>query len=76
MVWAVVASHSWDPRLGLVRSKLQESARVVFFGLDLFEAAAIFSLFTILARFWAELASSARQGVMSTRPLGGGDEYR
>lgn len=76
VAWSVIASHSWDAGLGLVRKRLNNSMRALFYSLDFFEAAATFTLFTVVARFWAELASAARQGTLATRPLGGGDEYR
>lgn len=46
---------------------------MVFYGLDFFEAAAIFALFAIVARFWAELACAARQGSIISRSLEGDD---
>lgn len=76
MAWAVLASHAWDAGHGLVRVMLHNSVRVVFYSLGYFESAASYTLFTMVAKFWAELASAARQGTISARPLGGGDEYR
>lgn len=76
VAWCVLASHAWDAGVGVVRELLSEPVRVIFYALDFFEAAATFNLYTIVARFWAELACAARQGTIATRPLGGGDEYR
>lgn len=76
VAWAVMASHAWDAGTGLIRGIVHQSTRISFYSVGFFEAAAIFTLFTMVARFWAELASAARQRTISTRPLGGGDEYR
>lgn len=76
IAWAVLASHAWDAGHGLVRVMLHNSVRVIFYSLGYFESAASYTLFTMVAKFWAELASAARQGTIAARPLGGGDEYR
>lgn len=72
----MVASTAWDARSGTVSRGLSKTHRALFFGLDYFQAATAFTLYTTVARFWAELAYAARQGMGSTRPIGGGDEYR
>lgn len=74
--WTFLAARAWDAVQGTIRVVIADSTRVSFYALDFFEAAAIFNLYTIVARFWAELACAARQGTIATLPLGGGDEYR
>ena len=50
--------------------------RVAFYSLDAILAATAFTLYAVVARFWADLAYAARQGTGTPRPIGGGDEYR
>lgn len=74
--WAAVTPVAWDAHKGVVRPTASAALRVTFYGLDSFHAAAAFTLYTIVARFWAELAYAARQGSGATRPIGGSDHYR
>lgn len=62
LAWVIVGLFCWNQDSGVVSRVVDKEIRAVFFGLDYFQAAAAFTLFTILARFWAELACAARQG--------------
>lgn len=74
--WAILAFQAWDLLHGTLDPDISITLRVAFYGTDFFLAATSFTLYTILARFWADLAFAARQGAGASRPLGGGDEYR
>ncbi|CAM9405717.1 unnamed protein product [Ectocarpus sp. 8 AP-2014] len=76
IAWAVLAYEAWDLLHGTLDVSVSVALRVAFYGTDFFLAATTFTLYTILAKFWADLAFSARQGAGASRPLGGGDEYR
>lgn len=75
-VWAVLAFESWDLLHGTLDPNISTSLRLAFYGTDFLLAATSFTLYTVLARFWADLAFAARQGAGASRPMGGGDEYR
>lgn len=75
-VWAILAFESWDLRQGTLDPTISTSLRLAFYGTDFLLAATSFTLYTVLARFWADLAFAARQGAGASRPMGGGDEYR
>ncbi|CAM9636731.1 unnamed protein product [Scytosiphon promiscuus] len=74
--WAILAFQAWDLLHGTLDPSISITLRVAFYGMDFFLAATSFTLYTMLARFWADLAFAARQGVGASRPLGGGDDYR
>ncbi|CAM9125223.1 unnamed protein product [Hapterophycus canaliculatus] len=74
--WAILAFQAWDLLHGTLDPSINITLRVAFYGTDFFLAATSFTLYTILARFWADLAFAARQGAGVSRSLGGGDEYR
>ncbi|CAB1120474.1 unnamed protein product [Ectocarpus sp. CCAP 1310/34] len=76
IAWAVLAYEAWDLLHGTLDVSVSLALRVAFYGTDFFLAATTFTLYTILAKFWADLTFSARQGAGASRPLGGGDEYR
>lgn len=82
LAWTIVGLFCWNQESGVVSRAVGKGIRAVFFGLDYFQAAAAFTLFTIVARFWAELACAARQGNAQSRSAGGGvgggnaDDYR
>ena len=67
---------TWDASMGVISWVADKSVHVTFYSLDYFQAAAAFTLYTILARFWAELAYTARHGSTSGRAGGGADQYR
>lgn len=72
----MLAYEVWDLLHGTLDVSVCAALRVAFYGTDFFLAATTFTLYTILAKFWADLAFSASQGAGASRPLGGGDEYR
>lgn len=76
LVWAILAFESWDLLHGTLDPNISTSLRLAFYGTDFLLAATSFTLYTVLARFWADLAFAARQGAGASRPMGGGDEYR
>lgn len=76
VVWAFLAFEAWDLLTGTLDHTVSMSLRLAFYGTDLFLAATTFTLYTTLARFWADLAFAARQRSGASRPMGGGDEYR
>ncbi|CAM9623079.1 unnamed protein product [Pylaiella littoralis] len=76
VVWAVLAFEAWDLLLGTLDPTVHMGLRLAFFGTDFLLAATSFTLYTTLARFWADLAFAARQRSGASRPMGGGDEYR
>lgn len=75
IAWVVIAFLAWGT-YGDMNSSLGATFRVTFFSLDAILAATAFTLYAVVARFWADLAYTARQGTGTPRPLGGGDEYR
>ncbi|CAM9813376.1 unnamed protein product [Laminaria digitata] len=75
IAWVVIAFLAWGT-YGDMNSSLGATFRVTFFSLDAILAATAFTLYAVVARFWADLAYAARQGTGTPRPLGGGDEYR
>lgn len=67
--WAILALQSWDLVHGRLDATISASLRLAFYGTDFLLAATSFTLYTVLARFWADLAFAARQGT-------GGRDYR
>ncbi|CAM9099419.1 unnamed protein product [Ascophyllum nodosum] len=76
IAWTIIAMLTWDASMGVISWVVDKSVHVTFYSLDYFQAAAAFTLYTILARFWAELAYTARHGSTSGRAGGGADQYR
>lgn len=76
IIWAALAFEAWDLLHGTFDATAHILLRLGFYGADFLIAATSFTLYTTLARFWADLAFAARQRSGASRPMGGGDEYR
>lgn len=75
VAWVIIAFIAWGA-YGNIDSAVGTGFRVAFYSLDAILAATAFTLYAVVARFWADLAYAARQGTGTPRPIGGGDEYR
>lgn len=75
IVWVVIAFIAWGT-YGDIDSSVGTGFRIAFYSLDGILAATGFTLYAVVARFWADLAYASRQGTGTPRPIGGGDEYR